>query len=198
MVSNSKAYLDALAVDFKAMNALPACSYYAFGTSFPNAYSPGLFTDKKDPSGNYFCDHNSDSNVPNTPANGEHLQGSYSGMTTRQALEQAYPEFFNPIDEKVERREIFAEEIGPAVFDYLDRFYFEGPNANTPNPAALDSYFDGSLPMSFVCTKHVTSVLATTGKLPNDMDQIFYFRYIDDDGSTITYYCDGSEVTTHP
>ncbi len=200
LVSNSKAFLDALAVDFKAMNALPACSYYPFGTTYPSAYSPGLFSDKKDPLGNYFCDHNSDPLVPDSPGNGEHLQGSYAGMTTRQALEEAYPEFFNPTDEKVERREIFAEEIGPAVFNYLDLYYYEGPNANTANPAAIDSYFsyNGGLPYSFLCTKHVTNTLATTGKLPTDMDQIHYDRYINDDGTVKTYYCDGSEATTHP
>ncbi len=85
-------------------------------------------------------------------------------MTTRQALEQAYDSFFSPENDIFERREIFAEEIGPAVFNFLDRNFAEGPNANNPNPASLDQFFDGSVPMSFLCTKDVTQSLAITGK----------------------------------
>ncbi|MCC6981408.1 MAG: hypothetical protein IT343_24005 [Candidatus Melainabacteria bacterium] len=132
----------ALATDWQIINGQPPCSYYA---DPPTNYGNGLFSFRKDPNGNYFCDTNFDPNInnPGQPGNGTSLQG-YSG-SNREVIETAWPGFFlsnnlnDPRLEDAEAAEVFSELVA-IWFNFTD-YRYKGPDAGTESSEYVDRNF---------------------------------------------------------
>jgi hypothetical protein len=153
----------ALATDWQIINGQFACSYY---TVPPTNYGNGIFSFRKDPQGNYFCDNNPDPNLPaHSPGNGVNLQG-YSG-SNKAIMEAAWPDFFTAGNQLNESSEIWAEHWA-VLLGFTDWKYKSGPNAGQEDPIYLDRNFQLSDYIyhnnQFTCTRDLIFNLATTGE----------------------------------
>jgi hypothetical protein len=193
LVTNSKVFLDALAVDWTVLNAEIPCSFYEFGPSYPNSLSGGLFTGLSDSQGNYFCN--------GTNGLGLSLTGSYQTLTNRQVIEAAFQDIFTTTSELNERREIIAEIFVMAFWNeyipspineyYTSLNYIEGPNAGSPAPHTADYFLIGG--DSFPCVSHLVQGLGANGQVPTDFNTVISYVYHNDGTGDYTGYgCDGS------